>query len=126
MLRNVKILDKDGVMYLGVHRKEGDVIAVADTVAARFAESGKGEILPLGPRVEPTEDNPYAAAVDPLVENADPLHSARNLGLAVEDHPGLVALADAGHPGAPRRTGRVVPGEVSTTTSTDGKPAKAK
>ncbi len=104
-MKTVKL--KAGHLIDGVHRNAGDVVLVVDEIATQLLKIGHAEIAPAGPVVNP-QANRLADAVNPLVPDADPLHGARALGLQAEDHPGLVALADAGHPGA-QRTGRIRP-----------------
>ena len=112
MPRSVKIIHPDGVFYDGKTHEKGVVVALPDDLATLYVASGKGEILPAdqtGPVM--TSDKRIVGVVDPLVPNADPLHAARLGGMVIEEHPGLVAHAEA--TGAPKRAGRMDPAAVA-------------
>lgn len=121
MARNIKILAKDGAHYDGKMYKEGATVVMPDNVADAFKAAGVGEIQSDEPATGSLVD-----VVNPVVPNADPLNAARLGSLKVDDHPGLVAHADA--TGAPKRSARVAPDAVTVadTLPDPNKPTKPK
>lgn len=109
MNRSVKITAPDGAHYDGRTHNEGTIVAMPPDVADRFVAAGKGSIVPDRPADGVAMANPLREAVDPLLDHADPAQAARAGSVRVDEHPGLLALNDAGHPGVPKRAGRLAP-----------------
>jgi hypothetical protein len=97
-MKTVQLTGDHVHMIDGVHRTaDSGPIDVVDEVANSLVQLGHAEVVPTGLEANIAVTNPYADAVSPLVPDADPLHAARMLGKVIEDHPGLVALADNAH-----------------------------
>jgi hypothetical protein len=78
--------------YIDRHFEPGQVGTFADQVADDLIRNGMAEDAPNASPIN-ADANPLHDVVDPLVPNADPLHAARALGLSVDEHPALSALA---------------------------------
>lgn len=110
-MKNVKL--SVPILVGTVHREPGYIVSVADGEADQMIAAGAAELSDGKPTpADPTSDrHRVPGSVDPIVTNADPLHAARMLGLVAQDHPGLVAHAEA--TGAPKRAGRMAPDAVA-------------